>query len=104
VAPSGNGVALEPAVALLFELVEAPGEAALGELVPMSLQAPSATAAASAIVAIAIFSRCIGINHSCLSPAPPDQTRGARACSRIHAAPQQIWASVRTGRRRAAFL
>jgi hypothetical protein len=71
-------VALEPVVALLFELVEAPGEAALGELVPMSLQAPSATAAASAIVTIAIFSRCIGICHSCLSPAPPPNPRSRR--------------------------
>ena len=77
-APSGNRVALEPAVALLFELVEAPGEAALGELVPMSLQAPTATAAASAIVAIAIFSRCIGIYHSCRSPAPRPNPRSRR--------------------------
>jgi hypothetical protein len=55
VAPLGDGVALVPVVALAFELVEAPGDVALGELVPMSLHAPSAAAAASAIVGIAIF-------------------------------------------------
>jgi hypothetical protein len=65
--PSGNRVALEPVVALVFELDEAPGDAALGELVPMSLHAPRAAAAASAIVAIAIFSKCIGVCHR-LSP------------------------------------
>ena len=70
VAPSGNRSALEPAVALLFELVEAPGAAALGELVPMSLHAPSAAAAASASVAMAIFSKCICVCHL-LSPARP---------------------------------
>jgi hypothetical protein len=62
VAPSGNRSALEPVVALAFELVEAPGDAALGELVPMSLHAPSAAAAASATVASAIFSKCIGVS------------------------------------------
>jgi hypothetical protein len=55
VAPSGNRVALEPVVALVFELVEAPGDAAPAELVPMSLHAPSAAAAAIAVAAIAIF-------------------------------------------------
>ena len=74
VAPSGNRSAPEPVVALVFELLEAPGDAALGELIPMSLHAPSAAAAASAIVAIAIFSKCIGVCHS-LRP-PSDPTRG----------------------------
>jgi hypothetical protein len=55
VTPSGSRVSLEPVVALVFELVEAPGAAAPCEPVPISLHAPSAAAAASAIVAIAIF-------------------------------------------------
>jgi hypothetical protein len=66
VAPSGNRVALEPVVALVLELVEAPGDAAPAELVPISLHAPSAAVAASAIVDIAIFLKCIGICHSCV--------------------------------------
>jgi hypothetical protein len=47
-------VPVVPVVALVFGLFEAPGDAASCEP-PISLHAPSAAAAASAIVAIAIF-------------------------------------------------
>jgi hypothetical protein len=52
---SGVRVAPEPVVALAFGLFEAPGEAApCDESIPISLHAPSAAAAVSAIVAVVI--------------------------------------------------